>query len=335
MKPVLLIAVQMVSIQIWGADVHSFCDFGHGMASTLGQGAVWDQEWGQEPREWFTCPAEPNENLLDSRSRGALATEIDFPEGIPFPPVIDGVLYLHFTGELGLTAHDAGDCDAVTGEIRGEIEGWFIADLRSPIVDEEAGTIGIRFGEPGQLGLNPVLVVGGRQYDLATRVQVTGTTGKFRHIRAVGSWGWHVSGIITANRVASLSVQENIMAALNEALSPPPDGAVFLRGAEEEIVLTGSYVTGDPLFIRGETNHDGIVDLADVIPLLLRIFLDAQLSCLSTADVNDDGRIDVADPIYLLQYLFLRGPAPAMPFPECGVDQTEDDLTCTAYPGCP
>ncbi len=89
-------------------------------------------------------------------------------------------------------------------------------------------------------------------------------------------------------------------------------------------------------YIRGDTNQDQAVDLADAIRLLNDLFVSAVPNpCLLTADTNDDSSIDIADVIRLLGFLFAGEAALAAPFPSCGLDQTPDQLDCVNYPGCP
>ncbi|MCZ6792592.1 MAG: MG2 domain-containing protein [Planctomycetota bacterium] len=85
------------------------------------------------------------------------------------------------------------------------------------------------------------------------------------------------------------------------------------------------------LFVRGDGNVDGTVDLSDAVTTLNYLFVGegaATLRCRDAADANDDGTINITDPIYLLQFLFLGGPPPAAPHTAPGVDPTEDDLDC-------
>jgi hypothetical protein len=42
------------------------------------------------------------------------------------------------------------------------------------------------------------------------------------------------------------------------------------------------------------------------------------------ADANNDTRIDISDSIWLLNYLFKGGPQPSEPFPQAGVDPSDD-----------
>jgi len=83
-------------------------------------------------------------------------------------------------------------------------------------------------------------------------------------------------------------------------------------------------------------NGDGRIDISDGAKTLLFLFASAEIElvCPSAADSNDDGKLDISDPIALFSYLFLGAPAPPAPFPDCGLDPTEDELGCAEYPPC-
>lgn len=87
---------------------------------------------------------------------------------------------------------------------------------------------------------------------------------------------------------------------------------------------------GPVLFIRGDSNRDGVIDIADPILTLSHLFggVGPLLTCEDAADGNDDGALDVADPVYILGFLFASGPVPSAPFPDPGTDPTTDPLTC-------
>jgi hypothetical protein len=88
-------------------------------------------------------------------------------------------------------------------------------------------------------------------------------------------------------------------------------------------------------FVRGDSNSDGKLNIADPVYTLLYAFLGGEAStCLDTADSNDDNAIDIADAIFLLQYLFVQGPVIPLPYPGCGIDPTIDDLDCSSYELC-
>ena len=81
---------------------------------------------------------------------------------------------------------------------------------------------------------------------------------------------------------------------------------------------------------------DGRFDLSDPISVLNYLFVDGdEPSCLRAADINDDGTIDMGDPIALLSHLFANAPPPSPPYPICGSDSTQDDLSCEAHAPCP
>jgi len=89
------------------------------------------------------------------------------------------------------------------------------------------------------------------------------------------------------------------------------------------------------LFLRGDSNNDSTLEMADAIHALGFLFFDTEEpGCHKAADTNDDGFLDIADPISLLQFLFVGGPSPESPFGSCGIDLIEDSLTCLSTPFC-
>ena len=85
----------------------------------------------------------------------------------------------------------------------------------------------------------------------------------------------------------------------------------------------------DEIFLRGDANNDTHIDVADPIFINAWLFSGGTTPpCVSAADANDDGGIDTADVSYLLNFLYLGGPAPPSPYPGCGNDYTEDELSC-------
>lgn len=85
-------------------------------------------------------------------------------------------------------------------------------------------------------------------------------------------------------------------------------------------------------FLRGDSNGDGSVNIADAIRSLGYLFGSETLSCFEAADGNDDGQLNVADPIYMLAWMFTGGsPAPPAPFPECAEDPAPGVLDCAEW----
>ncbi len=88
-------------------------------------------------------------------------------------------------------------------------------------------------------------------------------------------------------------------------------------------------------FRRGDANTDSAIDIADAIFIFRYLFAEGPApSCLDAADANDDGAVNISDGVYILQNLFANGPAIPPPYPECGIDPTEDELGCVEYPHC-
>jgi hypothetical protein len=87
------------------------------------------------------------------------------------------------------------------------------------------------------------------------------------------------------------------------------------------------------LFLRGDPNLNGNVDLADAVYILQYLFAGgARPVCLDAADPNDSGSVDIGDGIYILSYLFTNGTPPAFPFPSPGVDPSTDELAPCVCP---
>jgi len=82
-------------------------------------------------------------------------------------------------------------------------------------------------------------------------------------------------------------------------------------------------------FVRGDANADGEVDLTDAVVSLLHLFMgEAAPACFDAADTDDNGDLDISDPIYLLSALFKGGSPIPQPYPDCGKDDTPDELSC-------
>lgn len=66
-----------------------------------------------------------------------------------------------------------------------------------------------------------------------------------------------------------------------------------------------------PIYIWGDANGDGAVDIADVVHLINYLFVNGPPPIpLPSGDPNNDCIINVADLVYLLNYLFAGGPVP-------------------------
>ncbi len=96
----------------------------------------------------------------------------------------------------------------------------------------------------------------------------------------------------------------------------------------ETILVNTTTIRG--AFRRGDANGDAVVDLADIVATLERLFHGRdQIPCDDAADANDDGRVDIEDVLFTLTHLYEGGGA----FPSPGVfhawfDPTPDGLDC-------
>ena len=83
------------------------------------------------------------------------------------------------------------------------------------------------------------------------------------------------------------------------------------------------------VFLRGDVNSDGFVDISDAIVTLGFLFQGSGgVQCPAAADINDDGAVDVSDPIVLLDFLFRGGNVIPPPYPACAPDPEPGGLLC-------
>jgi hypothetical protein len=89
-------------------------------------------------------------------------------------------------------------------------------------------------------------------------------------------------------------------------------------------------IVRETAFIRGDTDGNAVVDLADAVAVLEHLFSGQPApACQDAADVDDSGIIDITDSISLLGFLFLGHAELPPPGPYVhGPDPTTDDLPC-------
>lgn len=145
-----------------------------------------------------------------------------------------------------------------------------------------------------------------------------------------------IAATLNYNMPIGLSLGTSAAITLVNGVYPPSPGQPLMNVMTQNglsilpFLLSGSTtVTTTPgtLFLRGDSNHNGGVDLADAIFILGFLFSSGPTPpCPDAADVNDDGVHNIADAIYLLSYLFSGGPPPRYPFPTYGIDPSADAL---------
>ena len=90
-----------------------------------------------------------------------------------------------------------------------------------------------------------------------------------------------------------------------------------LLQASDGTVYAGTTPNGDVFkysigtYVGGDANHDGVVDVADVVFLVNYLFkAGPQPNPKAAGDPNNDCIVDVADVVYLINYLFKQGASP-------------------------
>ncbi len=94
-----------------------------------------------------------------------------------------------------------------------------------------------------------------------------------------------------------------------------PGESILVTEDNEAILPTiyGGNITVLP-YLAGDANHDGAIDVADVVYLVNYLFLGgSQPDPLESGNANGLGQVDIGDVIYLMNYLFLGGPPPHHP----------------------
>ncbi len=89
-------------------------------------------------------------------------------------------------------------------------------------------------------------------------------------------------------------------------------------------------------FIRGDANDNALINIADAVVILRRLFgIDPPGSCDAAEDADGDGVKDLGDAVRLLTYLFSGGIPPGAPFPQCAIAPDPLVLSCTERLSCP
>lgn len=111
-------------------------------------------------------------------------------------------------------------------------------------------------------------------------------------------------------------------AAAISVLSAPTPGAPNLEPKAPANPAQG-------MFVRGDSNGDGRVNISDLTAILKTLFQSESLpACQDRMDSNDDGAVNVSDVLYTGQALYQHGPTFPPPYPAAGTDPTADGLPC-------
>ena len=217
-------------------------------------------------------------------------------------------------GKCGLTCRDC--CEKAKGftvpECRGDSDGNGRDDACDPLPPQPEGVGEISCVQGEGYGVD-VAWTNPRGFEsLPTTVLVDG------HEAAL------VGGLETQIHLSASSLPHGGMAQI-----------CVVNGSGESLCC--NYVQRAPLFLRGDFNASGGVDMSDAIATFGYLFLGGSASsCLDAGDANDDDKVDLSDGIFELNYLFAGGAATPAPGPrECGLDLTNDgDLSCDSFSFC-
>jgi hypothetical protein len=84
-----------------------------------------------------------------------------------------------------------------------------------------------------------------------------------------------------------------------------------------------------PVYVRGDSNIDGLIDLSDALKVLFHLFAGAALRCEDAADADNNELLEVTDAVRILSFLFQRGAPPPAPYPLPGRESdAEGPLGC-------
>ena len=104
------------------------------------------------------------------------------------------------------------------------------------------------------------------------------------------------------------------------------EGALRLFTEAPDPISSLAVRRAQPVFLRGDCNDDGGVDISDAVCTLEWLFLGrAEPGCVAATNTNGDDAVDISDPVSLLGFLFLGGPPPVEPSPDCGTSDLEAD----------
>ena len=90
----------------------------------------------------------------------------------------------------------------------------------------------------------------------------------------------------------------------------------------------------EPVFVRGDADDNGIINLTDAIFNLNYLFIGgAEPTCQDSADADNNGSLQLTDGVFILMFLFNGGAPPPDPGAECGVDPADpaDGMACDIY----
>ncbi len=144
-----------------------------------------------------------------------------------------------------------------------------------------------------------------------------------------GADGWS-SGILQLGAGENLEIAAGATSVTAEGVGPEvPEFAIVFRnddGYFSDRFFPPCSVR-PAVFLRGDCNSDGGVNISDAIFQLNHLYLGRERwYCDDACDANDDGRTNLSDAVTIIGYVFFGEIEPIGMEPTCGPDETDDFL---------
>ena len=141
--------------------------------------------------------------------------------------------------------------------------------------------------------------------------------------KAVIEVDYNISGLAGSAATSTPLTFSNTLGAV------PVDNVVVVAGLSLDAGFVNGTINLEPVtdtpFLRGDCNTDLRLDIADGVWILNFLFQEGPAgTCAEACDADDNGSLEMVDAIFVIQYRLLNGPAPAAPFPACGIDAGAD-----------
>ncbi len=97
-------------------------------------------------------------------------------------------------------------------------------------------------------------------------------------------------------------------------IAEAPDSAFVdsFRVIAEDLCSADTQMVSLYVYVCGDANEDGQIDIADVVYLINYLFTGGSApQPWEAGDANCDGAVDIGDVVYLINYLFVGGPPPS------------------------
>ncbi len=318
-------------------------------------GVVENLGWAERAFELNTTEGAPTHRAPRRVDLTALPTnsaEGDYVSGDVHSATGELVLRLWRLGEAidaGACANDGGDSDA-DGVCDSEDNCPFVANARQEDVDGDgigdvcdatlsqltmstAATDCIEYGESVTVSVKfenapaPVQIVAAPVADWrASSLTVEARTSQL-----------YLQGTGTATATFTVSDGAAEIDQILVRLIDPASGGTIMSQTFRASLSVPCETHLAPMFLRGDCNDDGGVDIADALCMLIWMFQgNTSPNCVASTNVNGDDGVDISDPLALLNHLFGSAPPPVAPYPACGRGEPTLDrrLGCAAPTGC-